>query len=231
MAVTPACSGASHARHEAVLDGRPGSALTRASAMPFAPKERDNLARRRPPARRRRPRVGVVQRLAERIDACARADTRAARAARGSDRATRTANSGRSNERVIAAGVSIAEDPAALDERDAIAAVGLVHVRRRDDDRETRALAAGRADPRTRGARPRRRRSSARRAAASRAGARARSRARASASCRPTARRRGGPGTARAGGRSARSGRTRARCVVPNTEAKNRRFSSTLRSG
>ena len=60
------------------------------------------------------------------------------------------------------------------------------------------------ASSRTRGATADRRRSSARRAAADRARSPAPPRARASASCRPTARRRGAPGTAR--GRPCRAG-------------------------
>ena len=125
--------------------------------------KRLQLARDR---RRRSPlaRVGVVQHVAERIDRCARAAYSRSASSAGY-RSRRGHGEQRPIERrAIAAGVSTASRRPLCIERDAIAAVGLVHVRRRDDDRQARRLRAARADPRTPGATPRRRRSSARRA-------------------------------------------------------------------
>ena len=90
-------------------------------------------------------------------------------------------------------GVSIASSVPPCIERDAIAAVRLVHVRRRDDDRQRLRLQPAEQIPELAA---RHGVDAGRRLVENRecpAGARARSRARASASCRPTAHRRAGP--------------------------------------
>ena len=96
-----------HARHEAVFDGRRRS--PRRGRREARATRGTRAARRRSDRRGvARPRVGVVQALAERIDGVRVARSRAARAARGYRSAARTASSGRSNDCAIASGVSTA---------------------------------------------------------------------------------------------------------------------------
>ena len=87
-------------------------------------------------------------------------------------------------------------DRAGMQQRQARAALGLVHVGGGEQDGDAAARAGRRGCPRSRGARPGPRRSSARRAAAPAGYGSARRPGRASASCRRKVARRGGGGTA-----------------------------------
>ena len=86
----------------------------------------------------RHARSRVVQRFAERVDGVRVRVARGAHAAAVA-LAPRTASSGRSKRAPMPRGRVDGEDASALDEGDAVAAVGFVHVRRRDDDREATA--------------------------------------------------------------------------------------------
>ena len=127
-----------------------------------------------------------------------------------------------------AVGCRLTEDRAFSHQQDLVALRRLVHHVARDQQRGALARELGGTSPTAPPGGPDRGRPSARRARARPVGRAAPSRARPGSADRPTARRRHAPRTRP--GRPSRPPRAIRAASAPTTEAKNRRFSSTLRS-